>query len=135
MRRHCSSMRRIRSSPTAAAPICAAFSMRDCTAPMRLSCAVAQIAKSRRSIRCGKVADPYRWMESLDSPDVACWVTAENQVTSAYLEKLPLRKRFKQRITELWDYPKVSIPVREGGRYFFQKNTGLQRQSPELVAL
>src|SRR5262245_18904563 len=80
-----------------------------------------------------KVADPYRWMESLDSPDVASWVTAENQVTSAYLEKLPLRERFKQRITELWDYPKVSIPVREGGRYFFQKNTGLQRQSPLYV--
>src|SRR5215470_9533541 len=76
-----------------------------------------------------KVADPYRWMESLDSPDVASWVTAENQVTSAYLEKLPLRERFKQRITELWNYPKVSIPVREGGRYFFLKNSGLDRQS------
>ena len=76
-----------------------------------------------------KVSDPYRWMESLDSPDVAAWIAAENQVTSAYLNKLPLRERFKQRITELWNYPKVTIPVREGGRYFFQKNSGLERQS------
>ena len=80
-----------------------------------------------------KVADPYRWMEDLDSADVAAWITAQNQVTSDYLAKLPMRERFKQRITELWNYPKVSIPVREGGRYFFQKNTGLQRQAPLYV--
>jgi prolyl oligopeptidase len=79
------------------------------------------------------VADPYRWMEDLDSPAVADWVAAQNRVTGAYLEKLPLRDRFKQRITELWDYPKVSVPVREGGRYFYTKNSGLQRQAPLYV--
>src|SRR6266850_3870417 len=80
-----------------------------------------------------KVEDPYRWMESLDSADVAAWVAAQNQVTSEYLGRLPLREHFKQRITELWNYPKVSIPVRDGGRYFFQKNSGLQRQAPLYV--
>jgi prolyl oligopeptidase len=72
-------------------------------------------------------------MEDLDSPDVAAWVAAENQVTFEYLAKLPERDRFKQRITELWNYPKVTIPVHEGGRYFYQKNSGLQRQSPLYV--
>jgi prolyl oligopeptidase len=80
-----------------------------------------------------KVPDPYRWMEDLDSPEVAAWVAAQNQLTFGYLEKLPMRERFKQRITELWDYPKVGLPVREGGRYFYQKNSGLQRQSPLYV--
>jgi prolyl oligopeptidase len=80
-----------------------------------------------------KVVDPYRWMESLDSPDVAAWIAEQNKVTSAYLEKLPLRERFKQRITELWNFPKVSIPVHEGGKFFYQKNSGLQRQSPLYV--
>src|ERR1700680_1119569 len=80
-----------------------------------------------------KVADPYRWMEDLDSKDVADWVAAENRVTFDYLGKLPMRQHFKQRITELWNYPKVSVPVREGGRYFFQKNSGLERQSPLYV--
>jgi prolyl oligopeptidase len=74
-----------------------------------------------------KVADPYRWMEDLDSKPVADWVAAENQVTFDYLAKLPLREHFRKRITELWDYPKVSIPVREDGRYFYAKNSGLQR--------
>jgi prolyl oligopeptidase len=77
-----------------------------------------------------KVADPYRWMEDLESKEVADWVAAQNQVTFAYLEKLPMREHLRQRITELWDYPKTSIPVREGDRYFYQRNTGLQRQAP-----
>jgi len=77
-----------------------------------------------------KVVDPYRWMESLDSAEVAQWVAAQNKVTFEYLDKLPLREHFKQRITELWNYPKVSVPVREGARYFYLKNSGLERQSP-----
>ena len=80
-----------------------------------------------------RVADPYRWMEDLDSKEVAGWVTAQNAVTFDYLAKLPMRDRFTRRITELWNYPKVGLPEREGGRYFYQKNTGLQRQSPLLV--
>jgi prolyl oligopeptidase len=77
-----------------------------------------------------RVADPYRWMEDLESPAVAAWVAAQNRVTFEYLETLPMRETFRRRITELWDYPRVSIPVREGGRYFYQKNSGLERQSP-----
>jgi prolyl oligopeptidase len=77
-----------------------------------------------------KVADPYRWMESLDAPEVAEWVAAENKLTDGYLERLPTRERFRLRIRELWDYPKTGIPQREGGRYFYSRNSGLQRQSP-----
>src|SRR5580693_8433772 len=80
-----------------------------------------------------KVADPYRWMEDLDSKHVADWVAAENKLSFDYLANLPLREPFRKRITELWDYPKVSIPVREGGRYFYSKNSGLQRQAPVYV--
>src|ERR1700674_1999392 len=60
-----------------------------------------------------KVADPYRWMEDLDSKDVANWVAAENRVTFDYVGQLPMRDLFRRRITELWDYPKVTVPVRE----------------------
>jgi prolyl oligopeptidase len=80
-----------------------------------------------------RVPDPFRWMEDLDSPAVAEWVAAQNRATAGYLETLPLRARFKQRITELWDYPKVTVPVREGGRYFYTRNSGLQRQAPLYV--
>ena len=48
-----------------------------------------------------KVADPYRWMEDLDSKEVADWVAAQNKVTFAYLEQLPIRGYFNARITKL----------------------------------
>ena len=76
------------------------------------------------------VADPYRWLEELDSPDVAAWVAAQNAVTFAHLASLPLRRHFTERLTELWDYPRTGLPVIEGGRLFYSSNSGLQRQAP-----
>ena len=77
-----------------------------------------------------KVADPYRWMEALDSKEVADWVKAQNAVTEPYLANLPLRKHFHDRLTQLWDYARVGVPQIEQGRLFYARNTGLQRQSP-----
>src|SRR5258706_9474362 len=36
-----------------------------------------------------KVADPYRWMENLDTPEVKAWVEAENRLTQQYLADTP----------------------------------------------
>jgi prolyl oligopeptidase len=75
------------------------------------------------------VADPYRWMENLGSSETVAWIGSQNAITNAYLETLPHRETLRKRITELWDYPKVSLPFREGGRLFYRKNSGLQKQS------
>lgn len=77
-----------------------------------------------------RVADPYRWLEDLDSPEVAAWVAAQNAVTFAHLDSLPLRKHFLDRLTELWDYPRTALPTIESGHLFYSRNTGLQRQAP-----
>ncbi|HEV7515572.1 MAG TPA: hypothetical protein VGR07_04660, partial [Thermoanaerobaculia bacterium] len=76
-----------------------------------------------------QVADPYRWLEDLDSPETAAWVAAENRVTSGYLATIPERERIRRRLTELWNYEKYDVPIRQGERYFFAKNDGLQNQS------
>jgi prolyl oligopeptidase len=76
-----------------------------------------------------RVADPYRWLEDLDAPATKTWVAAENALTFGYLSRLPLRDSIRARITALWNYPKMSIPVREAGQLWFRRNTGLQRQS------
>jgi prolyl oligopeptidase len=76
-----------------------------------------------------RVADPYRSLEDLDAPATKAWVAAENALTFGYLSKLPLRDSIRARITALWNYPKMSIPVREAGQLWFRRNTGLQRQS------
>jgi prolyl oligopeptidase len=77
-----------------------------------------------------EIADPYRWLEDLESPEVAAWVAAQNAVTFAHLETLPHRAHFQRRLTELWDYPRTGLPVVESGRLFYAKNSGLQRQAP-----
>ncbi len=75
------------------------------------------------------VADPYRWLEDPHSSEARSWIEGQNQVTFDYLNQLPERDRIKQRLTELWDYEKYGIPFRQGDRYFFFKNNGLQNQS------
>jgi prolyl oligopeptidase len=75
-----------------------------------------------------RVADPYRWLEELNAPATGEWVAAQNGVTFGYLASLPLRETLKRRITELYNYPRVSTPWFEGGRWFYTRNTGLQRQ-------
>lgn len=74
------------------------------------------------------VEDPYRWLEDDNSEETAAWVQAQNAVTFAYLEKLPNREQIKNRLTELWDYPKSSSPFHVSGRWFIFKNNGLQNQ-------
>lgn len=80
-----------------------------------------------------KISDPYRWMEDLNAPDLAAWVKAENQVTDRYLASLPMRDRFKARLTELYNRVRVSVPFREAGKLFYNKNTGLQPQGVWMV--
>ena len=78
-----------------------------------------------------KVADPYRWLEDdvRKSKDVADWVEAQNKITFGYLESIPEREAIKKRITDLWNYEKISAPSKVGGKYFFTKNDGLQNQN------
>ena len=81
-----------------------------------------------------KVADPYRWLEDDNSADTKTWVEAENKVTFNYLNQIPERAKLKARLTELWNYEKYSAPVKQGGKYFYYKNDGLQNQSVLYVA-
>jgi prolyl oligopeptidase len=76
-----------------------------------------------------KVADPYRWLENNDSPEVAAWVAAENKVTYEYLDQIPYRKALFNRLSQLFNYPKISAPTRRGEWFVFTKNDGLQNQS------
>ncbi len=76
-----------------------------------------------------KVPDPYRWMEDVDSAEVAGWVAAENRTTAAYLAAVPGRAAMKDRLLALTDYERFGLPGQHGGRYFYRHNSGLQNQS------
>jgi prolyl oligopeptidase len=81
-----------------------------------------------------RIPDPYRWLEDLDSEETRDWVARQGQATSAYLEKIPARAPLLARLRELWNFERVTPPFREGGRYFYYKNDGLQDQYVLYVA-
>ena len=76
-----------------------------------------------------EVADPYRWLEDDNSEATAAWVEAENAVTQDYLRQIPYRDAIRERLTELWNYPKQGSLSRHGDYYYYFYNDGLQNQS------
>lgn len=76
-----------------------------------------------------EVPDPYRWLENDTATDVAEWVQAQNIVTFSYLDKISFRDKLRSRLEELYNYEKVSSPMKAGEYYFMYKNDGLQNQA------
>ncbi|MCU0367500.1 MAG: S9 family peptidase, partial [Cyclobacteriaceae bacterium] len=76
-----------------------------------------------------QVPDPYRWMENDTTKQVADWVTAQNEVTFGFLDKIPYRTQIKKRLEELNNYEKVSSPFKRGEYIYYYKNSGLQNHS------
>jgi prolyl oligopeptidase len=81
-----------------------------------------------------QVADPYRWLEQLDSEATRQWVKAENAVSQPRLEALPARPWLKQRLTALWNYERFNVPTKAGKHYYFTRNDGKQNQSVLYVS-
>lgn len=76
-----------------------------------------------------KVADPYRWLEDPDAAESRQWIEAQNKLTEGYVRGVPQRQAIIDRITKLWNFEKYGTPSKEGGRYFWSYNSGLQNQS------
>lgn len=75
------------------------------------------------------VADPYRWLEDPEAEETKAWITAQQQLTQAFLSELPYGDAFRERLASLWDFPRATVPVKRGDRYFFTRNEGLQNQN------
>lgn len=75
------------------------------------------------------VEDPYRWLEDDNSYETKAWVKAQNAVTDEYLHNIPFRQQLIDRLTGLWDYPKMSAPSKKGDYYYEYRNEGLQAQA------
>ena len=76
-----------------------------------------------------EIIDNYRWLEDDRSEETESWVKAENEVSFNYLSEIPFREQLKRRLTELWNYEKLSAPFIEGDYTYFYKNDGLQNQN------
>lgn len=76
-----------------------------------------------------QVSDPYRWLEDDMSDETAEWVKAQNEVTFAYLDKIPYKDKIAKRLTDIMNYERVSAPSKHGDYEYYYKNDGLQNQS------
>lgn len=76
-----------------------------------------------------QVSDPYRWLEEPNLKKTQEWVKSQNEITFNYLAEISEGETIKKRLTQIWDYEKYSVPFKEGDRYFYYKNDGLQNQS------
>jgi prolyl oligopeptidase len=75
------------------------------------------------------VSDPYRWLEDPNSKKTKKWVENQNLLTQNYLKDIPQKILIKQRLKELWDFPRAYAPHKVNGKYFQLRNTGLQNQN------
>ncbi|HXO22352.1 MAG TPA: prolyl oligopeptidase family serine peptidase [Thermoanaerobaculia bacterium] len=124
----CTPVTRKPAQPEAAAPPAGRLEVASRAAPPRLAYPDTRRVSQVDDFHGVKVADPYRWLEDLDSAETKAWESAENRVTFSFLAAIPARDRIRRRLTELWNYEKYGVPWKQGGRYFFAKNDGLQNQ-------
>src|SRR4051794_29466807 len=66
-----------------------------------------------------RVADPYRWMEDVDSAETRAWVQSQVAFTGEYMAKLPVRDRIRSRLQSLMDYTSnMPLVLKRGGKLF-----------------
>lgn len=75
-----------------------------------------------------EVVDNYRWLEDDLSEETAQWVKQQNEVTFDFLNQIPIKNALTERLTEIWNYEKLSAPFKRGDFTYFYKNDGLQNQ-------
>lgn len=69
-----------------------------------------------------EVADPYRWMEEMDSEETRAWMEAEAELLERFLSEVPAHAAILERIHELGELGSAyGVPVRGGDRFFFNR--------------
>jgi len=82
------------------------------------------------------VVDDYLWLENFDDPAVKAWNAAENQISRAWLDKLPARAGIARRLTQLYSATSANyygLDVRPG--LIFAMKFKPPAQQPVLVTL
>ncbi|KAF5281223.1 hypothetical protein FQR65_LT14816 [Abscondita terminalis] len=75
------------------------------------------------------VSDPYRWLENPDAEETIDFVNKQNAITNPYINNCIYKDIINTKLTNLWNYPKVSTPFLRGSKYYQFRNSGLQNQS------
>ena len=78
-------------------------------------------------------------LQSLSPSKMPCLSLTSTLARSVWVERIYLqwnlqeREAIKKELTDLWNYEKYGCPHKEGDKYYFSKNSGLQNQSVVYV--
>ncbi|MBU1050909.1 S9 family peptidase, partial [Candidatus Bipolaricaulota bacterium] len=78
------------------------------------------------------VADPYRWLEDVDSQEIKAWIDAQNAHTQLALSGAPFARQLRDRVEALSTYETLGMPKEAGNRLFFTWQAPHAKQ-PSLV--
>lgn len=68
-------------------------------------------------------------LEDPDSAETKDFVDKQMKLTDSVLKTCEAREKLLEKLTKFYDFPKYNAPFREGGKYFYFHNTGLQPQT------
>jgi len=123
-------MKQLKNAAVAAAVLVAQSAIaQTCASTGGLTYPVTHTVEQQDNYHGTVISDPYRWLEDANSAETKDWVVAQNQLTQSYLSQIPARVAIKERLTKLWNFERFSVPFKEGGRYFYSRNDGLQNQA------
>ncbi|MBI4751216.1 MAG: S9 family peptidase [Acidobacteria bacterium] len=75
------------------------------------------------------IIDPYRWLETGETPAVQEWTAQQNAHCRALLDAFPHREYLREQVTRCAQLGAISTPSVYGGKYFWTKRSGLQNQA------
>jgi len=75
------------------------------------------------------VADPYQWLNDDTNDEVKQWMDEQNGDFEQYINRFDVRGEFKERLTNLWNYERSTVPRKAGDFYYTWRNNGLQNQN------
>lgn len=65
------------------------------------------------------VEDPYVWLEKSDSADTQQWLKDQREKFEEYMQKSTVHSAIEERLVEVWQYDRYTVPKRVGNRLFF----------------
>lgn len=72
--------------------------------------------------------DSYRPLEDTSAPDTLCWIADERDLATRSLGEIGARERIHARLTTLWNYERIGLPVERVGRLFYSWSDGRREQ-------
>lgn len=78
-------------------------------------------AEVKEEIHGREIADPYRWLEEIDSEETKKWIEKQNALTEDFIEDIPFREEIKEKLEEIWNYDRYGVYIKKGGNFFFTK--------------